>query len=77
MDENGDGKISKREIARGYRMAGFNPTREEVEEIVKQHDVNCTFGNSKIWLVLLGFNATLTAKVISWRSLTRMCFLAF
>ena len=24
-----------------------------------------------------GFNATLTAKVISWRSVTHMCFLAF
>ena len=30
-----------------------------------------------IWLVVLGFNATLTAKVISWRSVTHMCFLAF
>ena len=29
------------------------------------------------WLVVLGFNATLTAKVISWRSMTPMCFLAF
>ena len=29
------------------------------------------------WLVVLGFNATLTAKVISWRSVTHMCFLAF
>ena len=29
------------------------------------------------WLVVLGFNATLTAKVISWRSMTHMCFLAF
>ena len=27
--------------------------------------------------VVLGFNATLTAKVISWRSVTHMCFLAF
>ena len=27
-------------------------------------------------LVVLGFN-TITAKVISWRSLTHMCFLAF
>ena len=32
-----------------------------------------TFG----WLVVFGFNATLTAKVILWRSLTHMCFLAF
>ena len=29
------------------------------------------------WLVILGFKATLTAKVISWRSVTHMCFLAF
>ena len=28
-------------------------------------------------LVVLGFNATLTAKVVSWRSVTHMCFLAF
>ena len=37
------------------------------------------FGRFKImiWLVVLGFNATLTSKIISWRSLTHMCFLAF
>ena len=29
------------------------------------------------WLVVLGFNSTLIAKVISWRSVTHMCFLAF
>ena len=29
------------------------------------------------WLVVLGFNATLTAKVMLWRSVTHMCFLAF
>ena len=29
------------------------------------------------WFVVLGFNSTLTAKVISWRSVTHMCFLAF
>ena len=29
------------------------------------------------WLVVLGFNATLTAKVMSWRPVTHMCFLAF
>ena len=28
------------------------------------------------WLVVLGFNATLTSKVISWRSVTHTCFLA-
>ena len=29
------------------------------------------------WMVVLGFNATLTARVISWQSVTHMCFLAF
>ena len=29
------------------------------------------------WLVELGFNATLTAKVISWWSVMHTCFLAF
>ena len=31
----------------------------------------------KSWLIVLGFNTTLTAKVISWRSVTHLCFLAF
>ena len=29
------------------------------------------------WFAVLGFNATLMAKVISWQSVTHMCFLAF
>ena len=29
------------------------------------------------WLVVLRFNATLTAKAISWLSVALMCFLAF
>ena len=33
--------------------------------------------NSLVVLVVFGFNATLTAKVISWLSVTHMCFLAF
>ena len=37
----------------------------------------CTQVDRLGWLVVLGFNATLTAKVISWRSVTHMCFLAF
>ena len=28
-------------------------------------------------LAVLGFHATLTTKVISWRSVTHMCFLGF
>ena len=30
----------------------------------------------KIWLVVLRFNATLTAKVVSWQLVMHMCFLA-
>ena len=33
--------------------------------------MNCTG-----WMVVLEFNAALTNKVISWRSVTHMCFLA-
>ncbi|XP_052765541.1 uncharacterized protein LOC128206879 isoform X2 [Mya arenaria] len=40
LDENGDGRISKTEIARAYRLAGFNPTKGELESIVKEHDEN-------------------------------------
>ena len=29
-----------------------------------------------VWLVVLWFSATFTAKVTSWRSVTHMCFLA-
>ena len=36
---------------------------------------NLSLGKS--WLVVLGFNATLTAKVISWWSVTHMCFPGF
>ena len=39
---------------------------------------NSNLANIQIgWLLVLGFNATLTAKVISWRSVTQLCFLAF
>ena len=39
---------------------------------------HCVVKHQSIWLlVVLGFNATLTAKVISWRSVMHMCFLAF
>ena len=33
--------------------------------------------NDLDWVVVLGFNATFTAKVISWRSVMHMCFLDF
>ena len=48
---------------------------------------SCTLPNDRLgygarlelvgWLVVLEFNATLTAKVISRRSVTHICFLAF
>ena len=34
-------------------------------------------GSLKGWLVVFGFNATLRGKVISRRSVTHICFLAF
>ena len=37
----------------------------------------CNVISSFGWSVVLGFNATLIAKVILWRSVTHMCFLAF
>ena len=39
--------------------------------------ISVMFCDDCIWLVVLGFNATLTAKFISWRSVMHMCFLAF
>ena len=40
-------------------------------------DHHCQIAKKVGWLVVLGFHATKTAKVISWRSVTYMCFLAF
>ena len=39
----------------------------------------CIFPRGVKWCycVEMGFNSTLTAKVISWRSVTHICFLAF
>ena len=42
-----------------------------------QIHLNVKFFACFSWLVVLRFNTTLTAKVISWRSVTHMCFLAF
>ena len=41
----------------------------------KTHKNKGLFG--KGWLVVLGFNTTLTAEVISWRSVTHMCLMSF
>ena len=48
---------------------------ERVNYVHKWCSLDSVYWNG--WLVVLGLNATLTAKVISWRSVTLMCFLAF
>ena len=50
-------------------LRALNPRKNNPQRLDKELMVG--------WLVVLGFNATLTAKVISWRSVTHMCFLAF
>ena len=42
--------------------------------LLKQRAWPCS---SEVGWLYQGFNATLTAKVVSWRSVTHMCFLAF
>ena len=39
--------------------------------------VVCSFFEVGLVIGCIGFNVTLTAKVISWQSVTHMCFLAF
>ena len=58
------------------------PRNPELEKVFKNNEgkgKNETEEKLNLYelLVVLGFNATLTAKVISWRSMTHMCFLAF
>ena len=62
---------------------------KSLKDRIVQYRVNLSYGNAfsldnaKIfssrtgWFVVLGFNATLTAQVILWQSLTHKCFLAF
>ena len=56
--------------------------RPNLVRMITSHRVNLgllNFAQTFIlgWLVVLGFNATLTAKVISWWSVTQMCFPGF
>ena len=44
---------------------------------INQNVENLGVAFVKGWLVVLGFKAILTARVISWRSVTHMCSLAF
>ena len=55
------------------------PTTKKYHELRRQGSLNssCIQKLEDLpdgWLVVFGFNATLTAKVISWRSVTYMCF---
>ena len=57
----------------GLRGTSQNPVR--CKNVVA---ALCSPRNQEVgWLVVFGLNATLTAKVISWWSVTHMCFLAF
>ena len=69
-------------------MSNFSFSQSVFKRLVSQEHQKVSCGNGLIWmnpkfcsndgwLVVLGFNATLTAKVILWRSVTHMCFLAF
>jgi len=40
IDENGDGKLSVEEFERASRVLGYNPTRKEVEEMMKKEDTD-------------------------------------
>ena len=84
-----DGGISDEDYAHAqnvwktFKMKSFKDYHELYNkvDILLLADVFENFRNICLtnygWLVVLGFNATLTAKVISWRSVTHMCFLAF
>ncbi|XP_060561974.1 uncharacterized protein LOC132721343 [Ruditapes philippinarum] len=40
LDDNGDGKISRQEIAKAYKLSGFDPDEDELKEIMMEHDEN-------------------------------------
>ena len=50
--------------------------KEFVDKNFKFDENGGKFSKRVHWLVVLGFNATLTAKVISWQSVMHMCLLA-
>ena len=65
--------LRKMEIALQSWYTAYLLTKEfHVQFITKQNNFSLT-----CWLVVFRFNATLTAKVISWPSVTHTCFLAF
>ena len=48
----------------------------DLKSVLMKNYINPRFFCKVMLLVVLGFKATLTAWVISWRSVTHMCFLA-
>ena len=74
------GRVLK--FVRRYRVIYF-PTNDRcfdkvINESMQWVGKNYTVCQVQVgWLVVLGFNPTLTAMVISWQSVTHMYFLAF
>ena len=77
------GKLTKWYISTILKLLSANPFNLVWSTILsfgKELTTKLAFEtlSQKGWLVVvLGFNATLAAKVISWQSVTHMCFLAF
>ena len=61
----------------GIHATFDNRHSNEFQSSVHSHRTQSYRIVSSNWLVVLGFNITLTAKVISWRSVTHMCFSGF
>ena len=66
----------------GRERWGFIPYHVKKHVVFKNHILFSEYWIDLVgwlsgWLVVLGFNATLTPKVLSWRSVTHTCFLAF
>ena len=78
-------QITNKEIIARLENPTGHYTIQELKRLARDNNINVRRTISKPelinilgWLVgCIGFNATLTAEVISWRSVTHMCFLAF
>ena len=58
-------KIGERFFKKGYKI---KKTPWEKEKLLVTSNFSFSHGVFNCWLVVLGFNATLTAMVISWRT---------
>ena len=71
-------KVAKMTFSLFDRVENNFGKKEDTGYLFPQCFPKLTSLGSSIWLLVeLEFNATLTAKVISWQSVTHMCFLAF